>query len=289
MKVLFGALLTTLGLSSAVVALPITVNDSLLNNSRLVYQFQPKIEEYRLVLSSVKKINGQWRAERDRRLTSQLSRQTFELDRFWSFAEAKKSLREQLAGNTVLFTCDGLDCGSSNAWANEVLNVKQLYGLDSEQLYAVAQTSDAYIVLYLVKRGNGRIYLQQDMLAIPSGSVEAPQTPDDINNSFLNQGYWVITDAQVNAEEPTDVNLDELLRPLLTLLQRQPELKLRVVGHSDNRGVFSLQQARSMRSANVVYKYLLRAGISHNRLTVHGIGAIAPRQPYQSRVEIVPW
>lgn len=56
------------------------------------------------------------------------------------------------------WTCTGRACGSSNDWANRVFEQKQLYGRDQYQHYWTGRRGDAVATLYVVRRGNRRIY-----------------------------------------------------------------------------------------------------------------------------------
>ena len=101
-----------------------------------------------------------------------LSRYTLELPRDYDESEVFDYYRVQLpAQATLLFTCHGRDCGDSNNWANDHFGVKQLYGNNAAQHYAVFSLADqvghsplSYITIYSVRRGNRRLYTQLEIL-----------------------------------------------------------------------------------------------------------------------------
>lgn len=65
----------------------------------------------------------------------------------------------------LLFSCEKRACGESNNWANDHFKIKQLYGLNQYQRYSAYQfNDDHFITLYSVRRGNGRVYMQMDVL-----------------------------------------------------------------------------------------------------------------------------
>src|SRR5690606_9699632 len=110
------------------------------DDARLMFDAQQNDGTYQLVTSSIKKVNNQWRAEKQQTLNGKVKRETYELPSSVSFSHAKRKLLDYFVGRQGyrrVFTCDGLDCGSSSGWANEFLNVKQLFGLDNYQNYSV--------------------------------------------------------------------------------------------------------------------------------------------------------
>jgi hypothetical protein len=64
---------------------------------------------------------------------------------------------EQIGGET-LFTCQGRDCGRSNLWANEIFKSAILYGPDQNQYYYAGDHDGHLIALYVIQRGNKRVY-----------------------------------------------------------------------------------------------------------------------------------
>ena len=153
----------------------------ILEGARLMFDARQEDGTYQLVTSSIKKVNNQWRAEKQQTLNGTVQRGTYELPSSVTYSHAKRKLLDHFVGRQGyrrVFTCEGLDCGSSSGWANEFLNVKQLFGLDNYQNYSVWEMTGqrkGYVVLYLVQRGNRRIYLQRDVIdlaAPPAGQVQ---------------------------------------------------------------------------------------------------------------------
>lgn len=277
------------------VAIPYTSESELMRSGRIVFQSQPAIGEYRLVLSSIKKVNNQWRAKQEVKSRALVSRITLELDELVSFAGARKKLCSDMDNTddfAVLFQCSGLDCGSSNGWANEFLGVKQLYGLDTNQFYVVqagldGNRKETYVIWYLVQRGNGRIYLQQDIVrAGPDSGAGAAFAPELWWELLAIKGFFVLPGVELTAEGAKVSS--ETVALLVNLLKAHPRATLRLVGHDYGEGTLVDQERRSMGYAQTVRDLLLAKEIDKSRITAHGLASLAPAGRREAaRVEVV--
>ena len=115
----FGTLFTIQSLASDVVPFP---------DARVMYEQTKDNSRYTLALGGLKKINGIWEIEKVQRLTGRVERQTREILSTRSFNFALKEFQMYLdeINARPMFSCENLDCGSSNAWANERFKIKQL-------------------------------------------------------------------------------------------------------------------------------------------------------------------
>lgn len=135
--------------------------------AKIVYDKPPEQTYYRLALGPQKKISNVWRAEHSENHTGQLRRLTQELPAGFTREEVLGYYQGALALEKaeLLYSCSSRDCGSSNSWANSHFNIKELYGLDQAQDYRAYKIGDGeWLVLYLVQRGNKRMYLQLEQL-----------------------------------------------------------------------------------------------------------------------------
>lgn len=66
------------------------------------------------------------------------------------------------------------------------------------------------------------------------------------------------------------------LEKLLTLLKKNPKIKIEISGHTDNVGEDNYNQTLSENRAKAVYDYLINHGISKERLTYKGYGESVP-------------
>lgn len=146
-----------------------------------------QISDYRQVeeverlypMGSVRRLSGQLRYERELLAVGRQTSVTYALpsghSHLEAFAQAREALRRD--GATLLYWCEGRECGSSALWANTVFGNAQLNGGDDQQAYALlrlkAEQGDRLLALYAVTRGNRRAYLLAEQLQAgePLGDV----------------------------------------------------------------------------------------------------------------------
>jgi outer membrane protein OmpA-like peptidoglycan-associated protein len=249
---------------------------------------------YPLALGPLKNVNSRWQPEREKRVRGDLQRRTMETSGRFSVDEIYRQLRIALQRRNArpLYTCSGLDCGSSNAWANNYFGVKQLYGLDQNQYFGAweMQSSDGalyYMSTYVVQRGNQRIYVQIDQIQVPEsarGSIAA--TPSTLIEALQQQGYFILAGVDGSGDKITIEG--EHLQAVAAALQRDPWLKIRVVGHDYGVGDLAQQQQRSRQAAERVRELLLKSDIEPDRISAHGVGSLAPAlRSGSARIEVV--
>lgn len=242
----------------------------------LMFESQSEVNDYILTLGTLKKVDGRWRAEREQRLSGQLSRLTQELDETHSERDAFDFYRDQALkmGGQELFLCESRRCGSSGTWANQRFGIKQLYGLDQYQHYSAMALNlkggkQAYIALYAVRRGTGRSYVQVDILT----------TTDRIN---LFSSSEVVTERlrggrEFRLPELTDGKLEpEQLDAVVKALRSQRSWHIAIVGLDASAGTIDQQRDRSLASAERILQQLVDAGVSEDSLQAYGLGSLAP-------------
>jgi hypothetical protein len=283
--------------ASAFAVVPYSETSDLVRTGRVVFNSQPGAAEYRLVLSSIKKVNNQWRAKEKVIPGALLSRMTVELDERASYGDTKRQLQKDMAtapGFTPLFQCSGLDCGSSSGWANEILRVKQLYGMDSSQFYAVlvdqrSSQGETYVVWYLIQRGNGRIYLQQDVVRAGIAKEAASNVTLALqpwSERLDQQSFFIVPGVVLSGSEPAVA--ESSLELLAELVRQNPERVLRLVGHDYAGASFAERERRSLFYAQWLRDRLIDRDVAPARLTAHGLASLAPAgRVGESRIEVV--
>ena len=126
---------------------------------------------YRLVVGSLQRVNGQVVPEKSERLRGRLTKITYEISPQYNHDEVLNFFLEQFEQSQYeqLFRCNGRSCGSSNYWANDVFSDRILYGPERNQFYMVMDASNAssyptYVSIYIITRGNRRLYAHVEVI-----------------------------------------------------------------------------------------------------------------------------
>lgn len=222
-----------------------------------------------------------------------LHRRTIEVNDSYSRQEVMKTITGFFSSRDgrLLYSCDGLDCGSSAAWANEYFGIKQLYGLDRYQHYRVwelnGEAGKDIAVIYAVQRGNKRIYVQVDVLEVEKGG-EKPivSSPEAILAELDTKGYFVFPGMHFNVSK-LEFD-DDHVNSVASAMARNPRLTLYLVGHDYRDGSLEDQLARSKSYAEQLKARLEKTGVKAGRLHVQGVGPLAPRgKTTSARLELV--
>ena len=254
----------------------------LFENQRHVLTQNARVVDFRLALSKLKKINNVWVLDREELLSGDLYRRTIELDSNYFLDEVVASVERffvQRQGQE-LFRCSGLDCGSSNAWANNYFKVKLLYGLDPSQAYRVwkvtLNNSPVYVSSYVVKRGNKRLYAHIDVLVperTQGQAVAIPPDPESVAYALKKVKYYLVP----QLEQQSFATTEALLQPLVAALQANPMKKVVVVGHDFLGDTPEARKQNSLTYAKNVVRLLQEQGINQRRLSAQGLGSLVPQ------------
>lgn len=118
---------------------------------------------YDFIYASVDKIKRDVSFESSVRFTGSGQKITYEMPRGVSREDALRWHTSQLdrQGGTMLFSCDGPDCGRATIWASQIFRIRSLSAPDRQQSYAAYALGDdsdqTLVALYVVERGNKRV------------------------------------------------------------------------------------------------------------------------------------
>ncbi|MCY3857902.1 MAG: DUF4892 domain-containing protein [Gammaproteobacteria bacterium] len=118
---------------------------------------------YDFIYASVDKIKREVSFESSVRFTGSGQKITYEMPRGVSREDALRWHTSQLdrLGGTMLFSCDGPDCGRATIWASQIFRIRSLSAPDRQQSYAAYVLGDdadqTLVALYVVERGNKRV------------------------------------------------------------------------------------------------------------------------------------
>lgn len=254
-----------LSLGVAAAELPAGLDESLMRPISGAWKINasgPRTMNYALALGSIEKVNGIERPEQEQRLTGRLTRLTYRVPEGFSTNELIAHYRTQLLAlqGQIRFSCSGRACGSSNVWANRVFNFAKLYGIDRSQRYLVVELPGAYLAVYAVERGNGRLYLHLDLIETNPAAL--------LSSALLATGF-----IEVAANSVPDIALLADLAGRLQQQENKQERELWLVVHHQGITVADAQHAADEQAAALTAA-LTRAG--QDAFAVRALGRLAP-------------
>jgi outer membrane protein OmpA-like peptidoglycan-associated protein len=190
------------------------------------------------------------------------------------------------AGFESLFTCGMQECSDGNGKA-------RLYGAGEYDVHwgpdhgiryvsakLARQEGDIYVSLFVNDEGafNGAQVVLYAIEVKPMEAdlvtVDAASLANDINRTGHASVYGIYFDTgKADVKPESDATLKEIAK----LLQGNPDLKLYVVGHTDNQGALEMNMDLSRRRADAVLAALTtKYGVLPARLRAFGNGPYAP-------------
>ncbi|PJE78383.1 hypothetical protein CI610_02688 [invertebrate metagenome] len=180
-------------------------------NATIEKQQKERKINYRLVSSSLKKVNNVIKADTESWENGLLLRTLYRLPEGHSSFSAFDFFIQQLNARKVkpVFQCVRFSCGESSYWANEVFNESQLFGLNKEQNYYIGESDEngqtIYYIVYTIKRGNHRVYALIDQFYVDKAEILASAKishPEIQDHAFdtLTELYRIVKDKWDKAE-----------------------------------------------------------------------------------------
>lgn len=258
---------------------------------------------YNLPLGRMQRATGRVAPSQSERFQGALRRITYEIPAGFTGQEVYNHFRNQLLAGEQreLFACQGRGCGSSNYWANDVFDNRILYGPEATQFYMAStyegmvegQAVLGYSALYVVTRGNRRMYAHLDFLELPAAQAAAQRMsvvsgPDAMGLRLEQDG--AVSVPGLSFSEDDRLLEDDGIQLVQELMQSQGLLQVFVVGHLQGDGAADQLVERSRLRAEQVVARLVEAGVSADRLQAQGIGPLAPYcrpGPCSQRIELV--
>lgn len=254
-----------------------------------------EFDEYPLIVQPVTRYGGIAKnLDAARMLEGQLVRITYESPADQSTLAVFRAYQDALAANgfETLFECSDTTCGGRNfnhaSPGARAVNMRFAENY-KEQRYVAGRLSraegDVYVAVHTARNTssggptNGRIYTQVDVLETkPLQRKVVVVETDEMAARIGSDGrvalygiYFETGKADVQpASKPT---LDEIAK----LLAARPDLKLLIVGHTDDQGGFDYNIDLSRRRAEAVVRTLTADyAVAAGRLRPWGVGYTAP-------------
>ncbi|MBP1852549.1 OmpA family protein [Rhizobium halophytocola] len=234
--------------------------------------------------------------QKSRKVEGRLSRIAYAVPAGKSALEVFRNYEQalQAAGFAVAYQCDRNSCGGFD-FASQVVDPL----LDE-------MSGERNVMIDTLMATNGNVSALTAHLDRPQGAVDLTVLVSQDGNRQAGvllqiaegkamQGGQVAVDAKAMSEglataghvalygirfandsAELDRSSDETLQQMTALLQQQPDLKVYIVGHTDNTGVIDHNMSLSQQRADAVVDVLEKAGISAARLAAKGIGPYAP-------------
>ena len=153
------------------------------------------VRSYDFIIGRVDRSHRDVRFDASERLTVQLVRATYRAPdgtRLDDVIDHYKAAVAELDAR-VAFVCRGRDCGRSTIWANNVFRVKELVAPNDAQFYLAATAGNMLASIYVVQRGNRRVYAHLDV-ARREGGVAVGYGADDSLPAMLAQSGFAVLD-----------------------------------------------------------------------------------------------
>ncbi len=246
---------------------------------------QVEFDEYALVLGKYKgrEIGDHQTVE------GRVTKIIYEIDKSRTTLEVFRNYQTALtgAGFQVLFTCKDKECGSRDFGYGVHGGI--LGGSPKGQRFLAAKLvrpeGTAYVSLYIKKAyeiGGAKqntVYVGLDV--IESKEMETDKVTVDAEamaKGIEAEGHIAIYGVYFDTgSDKVKAESAEALAEIAKLLAAKPELKLLVVGHTDNQGKLAYNMDLSRRrAASVVAALVEQHGIAAARLTPGGVGFLAP-------------
>lgn len=215
-------------------------------------------------------------------------------------------LRGQLiaAGYQILLDCSASECGGFDfRFSTETLpapgmavNLRNFHFLTAQQgpegapdslVTLLASASPAVAHLQIIRAGN--LGNTPDQFTRQGGTLQASrpvarpaeETPDpsgDIAIDLVQYGHATLGDLDFGSGDVGSVaQPSDSLQALGTFLNQNENVRIALVGHTDNTGALDVNTAISLKRATAVRERLIADfGISPDRIEQHGVGFLAP-------------
>lgn len=258
-----------------------------------LYAFEETaFDEYLLMVKPATRSGGkEGNSESTQTLQGTVTERSYRLPAGRSTLEVFQNYRTELesAGFQTIWDCSNKACGGRNFNLAVVEYVTGFGGNEDDQRFMSARLQraegDLFVSLYVVRnysvggRTKDMIHVRLDTIEIaPMDSrmvtVDAAAISKGLGESGHIALYGILFDTDKATVKPES---QPALREIASVLTSNPELKLWVVGHTDNQGTADYNQSLSSRRARAVVDVLVEQyGIAPGRLQPAGVGFLAP-------------
>jgi OOP family OmpA-OmpF porin len=194
-------------------------------------------------------------------------------------------LREQLtqAGYELALDCAANECGGYDfRFETEVLPAPNMY-INIRNYHVITGLSEGEAVTVIASASSGASFIQIIQASAESAvdmPVSAPAPSQQVQTGgLLDAGYVLLGGLEFDSGT-TELGQGPFasLEALAEVMRTQPQIRVSLVGHTDNVGGLDVNTALSVDRAEAVRRHLIaRYDIAADRLEMDGIGFLAPR------------
>ena len=251
-------------------------------------------EEYKVVVGL-----GENQEPAGEMLQGRLSRMHYNHPRDRSTLEIFQNYVDALtgAGLEIMFQCANEECGpayAAGAW-NRINGITTKSGADCRYLAGRMSTpgGDVYVAVMVGKRRHQIDIMEVKGMETDLVRVDAAAMGNSLDSKGSVSLYGIYFETDKSALKPES---QPTLLEIAKLMKDRPDLKIYVVGHTDNVGTLRYNMGLAAERARAVVKALVDDhGIAVSRLDAHGVGPLSPRATNRSdpgrgknrRVELV--
>lgn len=250
--------------------------------AELVEESQLNNTEYRLVISGLKRKRAETSGEVERLITGDVNRQFWQISTNHTVDQVMNYFLDEWQNEKILYRCKGLDCGSSNFWANEIFDNAKLYGRDKNQAYIAAlvpgSPNEVY-VLYVVQRSKQKLFFNLDTITTTNELTDDNVERENLLAAMKKESGWleglVVSNGRI--DEKKSAVLLSTLRELDITVKRRLNLVVHCYEANNMADNFSCSSRLSQQLRAAIYKDFEIPVFAHGALTLPPQGSLEPQ------------
>ena len=149
------------------------------------------------------------------------------------------------------------------------------FSTSADQIYSGRDMADFVEKVFFAKTAKTAAPMDSDGDGVYDSRDECPGTPKGAKVD--SKGCWILNLVHFDtAKWDIKPGYDSILREVVAVMKQNPDLKVEVRGHADNRGSKEYNQTLSEKRARAVGAYLIQEGIDPGRLVYIGYSFTEP-------------
>lgn len=255
---------------------------SVFPRAELIEETQLNNTEYRLVISGLKRKRAATSGEVERLITGDVNRQFWQISTNHSVEQVMDFFLTQWQDEKILYRCKGLDCGSSNFWANEIFANAKLYGRDKNQAYIAAMipgSPNKVYVLYAVQRSKQKLYFNLDTIITSDELTDDNVESESLSLALTKESGWltglVVSNGRLDEEK--SAVLISTLKNLDITFKRRLNLVVHCYEANNMADNFSCSSRLSQQLRAAIYKDYEIPVFGHGALTLPPSSSLDPQ------------